>query len=175
MTFEGCFTIKLSAKIVVFYKNDTCRRIFYPIAAGPRTLPDGNPCKSRAPQGGIRQNPARIPQVCDRSPKSSANENGINGQPAMFHRKQSAGTRQKDKFRHRKAIRRIVSRPRNLKFPGGHDAFTNYFRNSGKLLFVPYTKDFGRITQFWGNDLATVLYATFCSDMLSSHSFSKQR
>lgn len=45
----------------------------------------------------------------------------------MFHRKQSAGTRQKDKFRHRKAIRRIVSRPRNLKFPGGHDAFTNYF------------------------------------------------
>lgn len=51
----------------------------------------------------------------------------------------------------------------------------NFFRNSGKLLFVPYTKDFGRITQFWGNDLATVLYATFCSDMLSSHSFSKQR
>jgi len=51
----------------------------------------------------------------------------------------------------------------------------NFFINSGKLLFVPYTKDFGRITQFWGNDLATVLYATFCSDMLSSHSFSKQR
>lgn len=50
-----------------------------------------------------------------------------------------------------------------------------FFGNSGKLLFVPYTKDFGRITQFWGNDLATVLYATFCSDMLSSHSFSKQR
>lgn len=52
---------------------------------------------------------------------------------------------------------------------------TKFFPNSGKLLFVPYTKDFGRITQFWGNDLATVLYATFCSDMLSSHSFSKQR
>lgn len=52
---------------------------------------------------------------------------------------------------------------------------TRTFANSGKLLFVPYTKDFGRITQFWGNDLATVLYATFCSDMLSSHSFSKQR
>ena len=52
---------------------------------------------------------------------------------------------------------------------------SRFFRNSGKLLFVPYTKDFGRITQFWGNDLATVLYATFCSDMLSSHSFSKQR
>lgn len=51
----------------------------------------------------------------------------------------------------------------------------NILYNSGKLLFVPYTKDFGRITQFWGNDLATVLYATFCSDMLSSHSFSKQR
>lgn len=52
---------------------------------------------------------------------------------------------------------------------------TEILCNSGKLLFVPYTKDFGRITQFWGNDLATVLYATFCSDMLSSHSFSKQR
>lgn len=52
---------------------------------------------------------------------------------------------------------------------------TERLYNSGKLLFVPYTKDFGRITQFWGNDLATVLYATFCSDMLSSHSFSKQR
>lgn len=26
------------------------------------------------------------------------------------------------------------------------DAF--YFRNSGKLSFVPYTKDFGRITRF---------------------------
>ena len=45
----------------------------------------------------------------------------------MFHRKHSAGTKQKDKFRHRKAIHRIVSRPHNLKFPGGHDAFTNYF------------------------------------------------
>ena len=67
-------------------------------------------------------------------------------------------------------------------FPGGipelGDAdpeLFEIFHNSGKLLFVPYTKDFGRITQFWGNDLATVLYATFCSDMLSSHSFSKQR
>lgn len=39
----------------------------------------------------------------------------------MFHRKHSAGTKQKDKFRHRKAIHRIVSRPHNLKFPGGHD------------------------------------------------------
>ena len=29
----------------------------------------------------------------------------------MFHRKHSAGTKQKDKFRHRKAIHRIVSRP----------------------------------------------------------------
>lgn len=66
----------------------------------------------------------------------------------MFHRKHSAGTKQKDKFRHRKAIHRIVSRPHNLKFPGGHDAFTNYLRNSGKLSFVPYTKDFGRITRF---------------------------
>lgn len=61
----------------------------------------------------------------------------------------------------------------NCKFPQNN--LTEIYNNSGKLLFVPYTKDFGRITQFWGNDLATVLYATFCSDMLSSHSFSKQR
>lgn len=62
-----------------------------------------------------------------------------------------------------------------LKAKGITPRITEFYSNSGKLLFVPYTKDFGRITQFWGNDLATVLYATFCSDMLSSHSFSKQR
>lgn len=67
-----------------------------------------------------------------------------------------------------------------MEIPEGHTVErrflnTTFLVNSGKLLFVPYTKDFGRITQFWGNDLATVLYATFCSDMLSSHSFSKQR
>ena len=44
----------------------------------------------------------------------------------------------------------------------------NFFINSGKLLFVPYTKDFGRITQFWGNDLATVHVAEVCIALLVS-------
>ena len=38
--------------------------------------------------------------------------------------------------------------------------------NSGKFLFVPYTKGFGRITHFLGNDLATVLYTAFFLDLL---------
>lgn len=42
-----------------------------------------------------------------------------------------------------------------------------YFRNSGKFFLEPYTKDFGRITHFLGNDLATVLSATFCSELRS--------
>lgn len=42
----------------------------------------------------------------------------------------------------------------------------NFFRNSGKFLFVPYTKGFGRITHFLGNDLATVLYTAFFLDLL---------
>ncbi len=41
-----------------------------------------------------------------------------------------------------------------------------FFRNSGKFLFVPYTKGFGRITHFLGNDLATVLYTAFFLDLL---------
>lgn len=41
-----------------------------------------------------------------------------------------------------------------------------FFRNSGKLLILPYTKGFGRITHFLGNDLATVLYTAFCLDLL---------
>lgn len=40
------------------------------------------------------------------------------------------------------------------------------FCNSGKLLLLPYTKGFGRITHFLGNDLATVLYTAFCLDLL---------
>lgn len=40
------------------------------------------------------------------------------------------------------------------------------FPNSGKFLFVPYTKGFGRITHFLGNDLATVLYTAFFLDLL---------
>ena len=40
------------------------------------------------------------------------------------------------------------------------------YANSGKFLFVPYTKGFGRITHFLGNDLATVLYTAFFLDLL---------
>ena len=43
---------------------------------------------------------------------------------------------------------------------------TFFFSNSGKFLFVPYTKGFGRITHFLGNDLATVLYTAFFLDLL---------
>ena len=42
-----------------------------------------------------------------------------------------------------------------------------FFVIFGIPLLVPYTKDLGRITQFWGNDLATVLFATFCFELLS--------
>lgn len=42
----------------------------------------------------------------------------------------------------------------------------SFFINSGKLLLLPYTKGFGRITHFLGNDLATVLYTAFCLDLL---------
>ena len=48
---------------------------------------------------------------------------------------------------------------------------TENFCNSGKLLLVPYTKDFGIITRFWGNDLATVQSAAFYLELLSSNSF----
>ena len=47
--------------------------------------------------------------------------------------------------------------------------------NSGKLLLVPYTKDFRRITRFWGNELATVPYAMFCLELHSSNSLLLQR
>lgn len=43
---------------------------------------------------------------------------------------------------------------------------SGFFINSGKLLLLPYTKGFGRITHFLGNDLATVLYTAFCLDLL---------
>lgn len=45
-------------------------------------------------------------------------------------------------------------------------AYASFFGNSGKLLLLPYTKGFGRITHFLGNDLATVLYTAFCLDLL---------
>jgi hypothetical protein len=38
-------------------------------------------------------------------------------------------------------------------------------------LLEPYTKGFGRITHFLGNDLATVLYTAFYLELLSSNSF----
>ena len=43
---------------------------------------------------------------------------------------------------------------------------SDFYCNSGKLLLLPYTKGFGRITHFLGNDLATVLYTAFCLDLL---------
>ena len=46
-----------------------------------------------------------------------------------------------------------------------------FFYNSGKFLLEPYTKGFGRITHFLGNDLATVLYTAFYLELLSSNSF----
>ena len=36
------------------------------------------------------------------------------------------------------------------------------FRKFGIVFLVPYNKDFGRITQFCGNDVATVPFAAFC-------------
>lgn len=54
----------------------------------------------------------------------------------------------------------------NIKNAGNVIAFPAFFRNSGKLLLLPYTKGFGRITHFLGNDLATVLYTAFCLDLL---------
>ena len=47
-----------------------------------------------------------------------------------------------------------------------HEEYSDFFCNSGKFLFVPYTKGFGRITHFLGNDLATVLYTAFFLDLL---------
>jgi hypothetical protein len=43
--------------------------------------------------------------------------------------------------------------------------FSTFLPNSGKFLLVPYTKGFGRITHFLGNDLATVPFAAFCLDL----------
>lgn len=42
---------------------------------------------------------------------------------------------------------------------------STFLPNSGKFLLVPYTKGFGRITHFLGNDLATVPFAAFCLDL----------
>lgn len=42
--------------------------------------------------------------------------------------------------------------------------------NFGITFLVPYNKDFGRITRFLGNDLATVLFAAFCYELRSNNS-----
>ena len=45
-----------------------------------------------------------------------------------------------------------------------------FFDNFGITFLVPYNKDFGRITRFLGNDLATVLFAAFCYELRSNNS-----
>ena len=47
---------------------------------------------------------------------------------------------------------------------------TKFFSNFGITFLVPYNKDFGRITRFLGNDLATVLFAAFCYELRSNNS-----
>ena len=42
-----------------------------------------------------------------------------------------------------------------------------FFLNSGRFSLVLYTKDFRRITHFWGNDLATVPISALCCELLS--------
>lgn len=74
--------------------------------------------------------------------------------------------------RHRGAVRRFLFFVIHHKETGiGQELFSN----SGKLLLVPYTKDFRRITRFWGNELATVPYAMFCLELHSSNSLLLQR
>jgi len=46
----------------------------------------------------------------------------------------------------------------------------SFLCNSGKFLLVPYTKDFWETTHFRGNDLATMPFAAFCLELLSSNS-----
>lgn len=48
--------------------------------------------------------------------------------------------------------------------------YTTFYRNFGITFLVPYNKDFGRITRFLGNDLATVLFAAFCYELRSNNS-----
>lgn len=46
----------------------------------------------------------------------------------------------------------------------------SFLCNFGITFLVPYNKDFGRITRFLGNDLATVLFAAFCYELRSNNS-----
>ena len=50
-------------------------------------------------------------------------------------------------------------------------AIQNFICNFGIDFLVLYNKDFGRITRFGGNDLATVPSAAFCLDLLTRNSF----
>ena len=47
---------------------------------------------------------------------------------------------------------------------------SRFLINFGITFLVPYNKDFGRITRFLGNDLATVLFAAFCYELRSNNS-----
>ena len=51
-----------------------------------------------------------------------------------------------------------------------HSQVSEFFSNFGITFLVPYNKDFGRITRFLGNDLATVLFAAFCYESRSNNS-----
>ena len=53
---------------------------------------------------------------------------------------------------------------REFMLENGYELQTTFYSNSGRFFLEPYTKDFGRITYFRGNDLATVPFAAFCLD-----------
>lgn len=50
-----------------------------------------------------------------------------------------------------------------------------FFSKFGIVFLVPYNKDFGRITQFCGNDVATVPFAAFCYNLRSNNSYMLQK
>lgn len=66
---------------------------------------------------------------------------------------------------------KINRRPRknSISFPL-KSALAKISSNFGITFLVPYNKDFGRITRFLGNDLATVLFAAFCYELRSNNS-----
>ncbi len=57
-----------------------------------------------------------------------------------------------------------------LNFSAKAFVMSKIFANFGITFLVPYNKDFGRITRFLGNDLATVLFAAFCYELRSNNS-----
>lgn len=66
---------------------------------------------------------------------------------------------------------KINRRPRknSISFPL-KSTLSKTLPNFGITFLVPYNKDFGRITRFLGNDLATVLFAAFCYELRSNNS-----